>query len=408
MIDILLQRAGKEEGIWLMVVSLRDFKQVNDMFGQQVGDSFLKEISSFLCEVAPKDSVYRFNGDEFAILYDKSQKEDVERCVQTISDRMEAVWEAGEYRCFLSAVIGVVEKTENNQTIESMIQSVEYAVAEAKKRKDNSIYYCDEKMLEEMERKKKIIQILKDKLKDGNFEMYYQPIYAVSAKKFLYAESLIRMNDTPIGPIYPSEFIPIAEETGIIIEMTYLILDKVCKFVKKILEEEIEIQSVHVNFSAIQFSQIDLENKVIEIIKQNGIPSSSIKIEFTESAIAESTEVVTNFAVAMRREGIKMGLDDFGIGYSNIATVLNIPFNAVKLDKSLVWAAMKDKKSTLAIKNLIQVFRELGMQVVAEGVETEEQRQLVCDFGVAQIQGYYFSKPLPEKEAIQFLKENNK
>ena len=135
---------------------------------------------------------------------------------------------------------------------------------------------------------------------------------------------------------------------------------------------------------------------------------NSIKIEFTESALAESTESVTKFALSMKQQGIKMGLDDFGTGYSNIATVLRVPFSAVKLDKSLVWASMESKNSRLSMKNLMRAFKDLGMQVVAEGVETEEQRQLVYDFGVDQIQGYYYSKPLPEEEALEFFKKENK
>lgn len=408
MLEVLLQRSGKEKKFCLLVVSLRDFKHINDMFGQHTGDLVLQEFSQFLCEIAPKDSVYRFNGDEFAILYSDGKEEGIQYLIEKIQKRIEGIWYIRGYECKLSLAIGIVEQQEENQTLESLVQSVEYAVTEAKKRKDTYICYCDEKMLQQLVRKKQVIQILREKLEDKSFEMYYQPIYAVQEEKFLYAESLMRMNDTPIGPIYPSEFIPIAEETGIIIEMTYVILDKVCEFVKKLLEEGVEINSVHVNFSAIQFSQFNLDEKVIDIIKKNGIPNNSIKIEFTESALAESTETVTKFALSMKRQGIKMGLDDFGTGYSNIATVLKIPFNAIKLDKSLVWAAMENKNSRLSMKNLMKAFKDLGMQVVAEGVETEEQRQLVCDFGVDQIQGYYYSKPLSEEQALEFFKQQKK
>lgn len=408
MLDVLLQRSGKEKRFYLLVVSLRNFKHINDMFGQHTGDIALQEFSQFLCEVAPRYGVYRFNGDEFAVLYPNGEDEKLRHSIKMIRERMNHTWNINGYECMLSVAIGVMKQGEKKQTLESVIQSVEYAVSKAKQEKENHICYCDDKMFEQLMRKKQIVRILKEKLNDKSFEMYYQPIYAVQEGKFLYAESLIRMNNTPIGPIYPSEFIPIAEETGIIIEMTYIILDKVCKFVKKLLEANIEINSVHVNFSPIQFSQFNLEEKVIDIIKQNGIPMNSIKIEFTESALAESTESVTKFALSMKQQGIKMGLDDFGTGYSNIATVLRVPFSAVKLDKSLVWASMESENSRLSMKNLMRAFKDLGMQVVAEGVETEEQRQLVCDFGVDQIQGYYYSKPLPEEEALEFFKKENK
>jgi len=163
------------------------------------------------------------------------------------------------------------------------------------------------------------------------------------------------------------------------------------------------IESIHVNFSAMQFSQPDLAQRVLEIISRNHTPMSAIKIEFTESTLAESTQAVTEFTLRMLEHGIKMGLDDFGTGYSNIATVINIPFGTVKLDKSLVWVSMENEKSALAVKNLSRTFKELGMKVVAEGVETEEQRKLVVDFGVDQIQGYFYAKPMPEGEMEEFM-----
>ncbi len=158
--------------------------------------------------------------------------------------------------------------------------------------------------------------------------------------------------------------------------------------------------------AAIQFSQPDLSRKVLEIIQRNGTPMSAVKIEFTESTLAENPQVVTDFALEMRKHGIEMGLDDFGTGYSNIATVIRIPFGTIKLDKSLVWASIDNPTSALTIRHLVHAFRDLGMTVIAEGVETESQRQLVEDIGVEQIQGYYYSKPLSMEEMEEFLKIN--
>ena len=286
------------------------------------------------------------------------------------------------------------------------MSAIEYAVYQAKTGKYGEVLYCDRSMLGKLERRKQIIQILKDQLAGGDVEMYYQPIYCVDSGKFMYAESLMRMNNTPIGPVYPSEFIPIAEETGLIIELTYLILDKVCKYINRLRAQGLPIEAIHVNFSAIQFSQPDLTAKVLDIIQRNGTPMSMVKLEFTESTLAENPQVVTDFAIEMKRHGIIMGLDDFGTGYSNIATVISIPFGTIKLDKSLVWASMDNQTSALAVKHLVETFKDLGMAVVAEGVETEEQRQLVIDFGVEQIQGYYYSKPLSQQGMEEFLRKN--
>ncbi|MFR6099908.1 MAG: EAL domain-containing protein [Longibaculum sp.] len=258
-------------------------------------------------------------------------------------------------------------------------------------------------MLGQLERKNQIIQILKEKLEDESFEMYYQPIYDLKTQQFIHLESLMRLNHTPLGSLSPAEFIPIAEETGLIIEITYVIIKKVCQFINELQKLGIKHKLIHINFSAIQFSQPDLSEKVLQIINQYHIPLSSIEIEFTESTLAKSSQVVNEFALEMMRHGIYLGLDDFGTGYSNLTTVINIPFKTVKLDKSLVYAAMESHQSSLAIQHISSAFQELGMNIIAEGIETVEQKDMMEKFQINQIQGYYYAKPMSDKDVEKFL-----
>lgn len=396
----------KQEGKFVLAVfSLRDFRQINSACGQRRGDRFLKEICNFLCTVGPAGAVYRFNGDEFALLFPTGDEMEIRGCLKAVVRRMEQPWQIDDYRYTLSMAIGLISNTGEQDTLENMISAVEYSVFCAKNDKEKKICYCDQEMRDMMARRQEIVRILRDKLNDQSFEMYYQPIYSVKSGKFLYMESLMRIPDSPIGPIYPSEFIPVAEETGMIIELTYVLLDKVCKLVNHLLASGIEVEACHVNFSAVQFSQPDLAEKVLHIIYENGTPMSAVKIEFTESILAENPEVVTAFAMEMGKHGIVMGLDDFGMGYSNFSSVIRIPFGIIKLDKSLVDAGAVNPTSELAIRNLVRTFHQLGMAVLAEGVETEEQKEMVIDFGVDQIQGYYYSRPLPEAELEVFLRK---
>lgn len=406
MMKWLLTRHPDREFV-LMVISLREFRQINNACGQQRGDRFLKEVCNFLCRISPKGTVYRFNGDEFALLFTGGDEMEIRRCHREVEKRMEQPWQVEEYRYTLSVAIGIISHSDMQDTLENMISAIEYAVSQAKSDVGRRVCYCDQEMREMMARRRKIVQILKDKLANQNFEMYYQPIYSVKTGKFLYLESLMRIPDSPVGPIYPSEFIPIAEETGMIVEITYVILDKVCKLVNHLLGLGINIESCHVNFSGIQFSQPDLAKKVLDIISRNGTPASAIKIEFTESFLAENPEIVTAFALEMGRHGIMMGLDDFGMGYSNFSTVIRIPFGIIKLDRSLICAGELNQKAELAIRNLVRTFHELGMAVLAEGVETEEQKEMVIALGVDQIQGYYYARPLPEGELVRFLEKQD-
>lgn len=405
MLSLLLTNYPDKE-FSLVVVSLREFRQINNACGQQNGDLFLKAIAQFLEQEGPAKNVYRFTGDEFSLLFIKEDESRVKQCVEHIRTRMHSPWEINDYRFTLSTAIGIIKHTDHTQTLENVISSIEYAITRAKTDKYGSVCYCDSRMLQELDRRRQIISILKEKLADQSFEMYYQPIFEVSSGKFLYAESLMRINQTPIGPIYPSEFIPIAEETGLLIEITYVILEKVCQFLTQLIELKIPMRSIHVNFSAIQFSQQDLAKKVLQIMERNHTPTGALKIEFTESTLAETPSVVRDFAFEMEHHGIMMGLDDFGTGYSNIATVISLPFATVKLDKSLVDATMDNARSASAIRNLIRTFKDLNMNVVAEGIETEAQRKLVVSFGVDQIQGYYYSRPLPAGAMIEFLQKN--
>ena len=402
MLGLMLKKVPKKKFV-LAVASLRDFRQINNACGQQKGDELLKIICQFLKKIGRRENVYRFSGDEFALLFTHEDEAQIRQCMNDIQARMEQPWQVDEYHFMLNMVIGVVQYSGEGESLERLVNSIEYAISQAKSGKYGQICYCDKEMLEKLERRRKVIQVLKEKLDDESFQMYYQPIYSVKSGRFFYAESLMRIPDSPIGPIYPSEFIPVAEETGLIVNITYIILDKVCKFINHLMSKGIYVGSIHVNFSALQFSQPNLSERVLEIIRSNGTPMSAIKIEFTESTLAESPQVVTDFTMKMKEHGIKMGLDDFGTGYSNIATVINIPFGTVKLDKSLVWVSMKNENSALAVKNLTRTFKELGMKVIAEGVETEAQRKLVVDFGVDQIQGFYYAKPMPEAEMEEFM-----
>ena len=399
----LLIKKHPEKQFTLAVVSLRQFRQINNVCGQHKGDEFLRKICGYLCEIGPRDGVYRFSGDEFALLFTSESDGDIKECLAAIRERMKQPWEVEEYRFTLSVAVGVIRRTRSGDTLETAINSIEYAVFQAKTVRHGFICYCDEVMLAELERRNSVIQILKDELKNPSFEMYYQPIYSAEDGAFHYAESLMRLNHTPIGPVYPSEFIPVAEETGLIIEITYIILDKVCKYINRLTEQGIEVGAIHVNFSAVQFSEPDLAQKVLDIIKRNGTPFTKIKIEFTESTLAENPRLVTEFAYEMNQYGIMIGLDDFGTGYSNISTVFHIPFGTVKLDKSLVYAAMEKKTAFYAVRNLISAFKNLGMRVIAEGVETEEQKRLVLDCQVDQIQGFYYSRPMSEDDMEAFM-----
>lgn len=387
----------------ICVISLRSFKQINDFLGQQNGDFLLKELSHYLQVTCKPHAVFRFKGDEFAILIRNSDIEKIESLLEVINQKIIVPWNIKNMQCHLSCVIGVINYPNSALTIENLIYALEAAISIAKDQKEGNICYCDKEIFNQIQRKNKIIEILKEKIETRDFEMYYQPIISLDTKKFLYAESLMRIQDSPLGPLSPGEFIPIGEEAGLIVDLTYIILDKVCAFIEDIVKQGIVIEAIHVNFSALQFHQPNLIDEVLSIINSYTIPASAIKLEFTESTVAKNTEIVTEFALAMKKHGVLMGLDDFGTGYSNLSTVVDIPFSTVKLDKSLIWSALQQNRFATTVKNIIKMFKDLNMSVVAEGVETKEQNDFITKSGVDQIQGFYYAKPMNAQDTKDFL-----
>lgn len=396
----------KDASFTILLVSLRNFKQVNDTYGQQNGDEFLKTVCNYLSNTVKPYQLYRYNGDEFAVLIPESDKETVIRLVKAIDGRFNQPWKSRDFRCMIGTVIAVTTYPKSADTIEDLINALEYTVSVAKDGKNGNICYCGPGMLDHVKRRFKVIDVLKDALAQGGFQVYYQPIWSVEKQCFTLAESLLRLPATPLGPLYSSEFIPIAEETGLIVDITYYVLDTVCRFVHDLLDSGITmLESVTVNFSGVQFSQHNPAEKVISIIESHGIPYRMIKIEITESVLAESRQELEEFIDLMHAKGAEVSLDDFGTGYCNLVSVLSMDVDVIKLDKSLLWAAQKDQKTAIMMKSLARSVHELGMRVVSEGVETDEQRAFAEECCCDWIQGYYYAKPMPGEDAKRFLAE---
>ncbi len=399
----------KKHPFTIIVLSLREFKVINDTHGQQSGDYLLAALSSFLRkELGLREGeIYRYSGDEFALLLRHGDEAIIKALMAKILARMSQAWEVPGCTCLLSAAFGIVNYPQTSDHLASLINGLEYAMTYAKSDAEHAhVCYCTPELLKTSKRRHIIAEELEANLASGGFELHYQPIFAVESGRFIKAEALLRMPSARLERVFPDEFIPVAEESGLIIEITYLVLDKVCRFIQRLAADGIELESINVNFSALQFMQKDLIPRMLAIMEHHQVPYPKIKIELTESTLAENAEVITACLYQMNELGIRIGLDDFGTGYSNLISVLDLPIDTVKLDKSLVWSAVKNERCSIAVKNFSRAFRELSMTVLAEGVETEEQRQFVVDAGCTLIQGYLYARPMPEEAFVAFLKEH--
>lgn len=383
----------------LLVISLRGFKQVNDLHGQYSGDALLEAVSKYLRSKPlglKEGEVYRYSGDEFALLLlDQKDSQRLEQLTGDIAARFSSPWNADACTCMLSAAIGMARCPETSDTLEELMNGLEYAVSISKKsEKNTAVCFCTPELLEQYRRRQAIVDLLRQNLQNDGFDVHFQPIWDIEAQRFVVAEALLRLNDAQLGSISPNEFIPIAEESGLIIDMTYLVLDKVCRRLRSLLDQGLDFNGISVNFSALQFTQNDLVPRMLEILKRHDIPFSQIKIELTESALIENSETVMAFIHEVHKLGIRIGLDDFGTGYSNLATVVKLPFDTIKLDKSLIWSAVSNDRFAILVQNLTRALRELGRHILAEGVENEAQRSFVVGCGCHYIQGFFYARPM--------------
>jgi diguanylate cyclase len=393
----------KKSKIIVMSISLNDFKFINDKFGQVNGDVLLKTIANFLGETVSLTSVYRYGGDKFAIIFDKQRLETAGDDICKIADRFNLPWKIQNCTCHLGAGIGVAYCPETANNMQELVSMLESAVEKAKKSGITQPVFCDRETIGLVRRKHFIKDILSDALENDTFGIYYQPLYSIKHNRFFEAEALLRLADENGKFLSPEEFIPIAEETGLIVDIGYMVVDKVCKYIRTLLQSGIEISTISINLSVVQLMKSDIVPRLLQIIHGNGISPSRIVFEITESILVSNYGMVAEKIKELSESGIRFALDDFGTGYSNLSHVIDLPFHMIKFDKSLIWDSMTNQKCYILICDLTKTFKNMNFLVIAEGVETLEHDTFVQLCGCDRIQGYRYARPMTASKANGYL-----
>jgi EAL domain-containing protein (putative c-di-GMP-specific phosphodiesterase class I) len=245
--------------------------------------------------------------------------------------------------------------------------------------------------------------LLHDALKNDGFEVYYQPLYNVYDCNFTEAEALLRLRDRSGNFVSPDEFIPVAEQSGLIMEIGNLVLDKVCKYIRSMLKCSADIDTISVNLSVVQLMQENAVSSLMDIIRRNGISPNRILFEVTESTLVSDYELISGKLREMKEQGVQFALDDFGTGYSNITHVTDMPFDVVKIDKSLIWESMENRKCNIMIRELAKTFKDINLSVIAEGVETKEQDDFARECKCDKIQGFRYARPMPVSQVGDYF-----
>ena len=379
----------------IMLIGMRDFSEINDVYGHSGGDAVLFQAARRLEGLSRGGFVYRLGGDEFVVLlpYYSSCEQD-ERLYEIVS-AMRLPWSVGGHEVRIRAATVELRYLDNGWKTENVVNRLEFSLAEAK-RKNLELLRFDQAMSKRYAKRKRIQDSMKTAVEEGRFEAWFQPIYSAETGRFDTAEALVRMRDDRGRLLSPADFVPLAEKSEIIDDITWVVVHGSCDLLQS--GSVPELKQVSVNLTARQLLQPGITRRLLALLAEHGVEPRQIKLEITERTVTENGALVASVMQEMRDCGFEFMMDDFGTGYSNLSSTVSMPFAYIKLDKSLIDGICEDRDSGLMVSTLIPFFHKVGEKVVAEGIETEEQAEAAVAFGADRLQGYYFAKPMPADE----------
>lgn len=396
--------------IAVIFLDIDNFKNINDILGHDFGDRLLILFSKILCSnLSANDFACRIGGDEFLIAATCLNNEND---IHMISDKILNIFKEpfNVYRkqIDLTASIGISVYPDDALEPISLMKNSDIAMYEAKRDGKNRYFLYNRNLIDALLRKSKIEAGLKDAIQNDGFDIFYQPKIKANANTLSGFEALLRWKSPELGMVSPAEFIPIAEESDLIIEIGSWVMQNACKQINIWNALGLNYGTISINVSSAQFMQHDFVNKVKNIISESKVNPKQIEIEITETLIMVNIEESINKMQKLQEIGITISLDDFGTGYSSLNYLRRIPINIIKIDKSFIDNICFNYEDRAVTNFIIQFAHQLNYEVVAEGIETSEQLEILKEMHCDKIQGYYFSKPLPKDKAKEFILSSSK
>jgi diguanylate cyclase (GGDEF)-like protein/PAS domain S-box-containing protein len=393
------------EQVALLFLDLDRFKTINDSLGHQVGDQLLKLVAERLSSVIREtDTVCRLGGDEFVLLVAEiEQHEFISQVAEKVLNVLRAPFHVSGYVLSISASIGISLYPDDAADVDVLLKHADLAMYQAKSRGRNNFQFFDATMDLRAARRLSLESSLRAALEREELQLYYQPKLDLISHRVVGFEALIRWHSHEHGAVPPDRFIPIAEETGLIMPIGEWVIDETCRQIAQWRAEGYDDMPVAINISLIQLTRTDLENTLVGHLHKHGIPSRLIELEFTESVLLQDFETAMDALQSLRRLGFTLTIDDFGVGYSSLNYLNRFPINVLKIDRSFVTSACEDQDAAIIVQAVVNLSHDLKLSVIAEGCETVEQldylKRIACD----QVQGYLISRPMPAADVRQFL-----
>ncbi|MBE0579500.1 EAL domain-containing protein [Devosia sp.] len=407
--DLDARRAEKNEPmrvVSLMIIDIDDFKHVNDSFGHLVGDELLMQVARRLRRALPDDAVLaRLGGDEFVVYRrDVGGQQPVDGDAQALLDAFEAPFLLEGLNLQTRVSIGVVTSADAHDQIDDLMTKADLALYSAKGDGKGKSQVFHAQMDIDYHYRQRLKADLRQAIQTGGLALAFQPLIDIATRKVVTCEALARWNHPELGQVPPSVFIPLAEETGLISDITGWVIAEAIRQCRSWPGDV----AVAVNVSTRDFRGMDVEKVVDAALKASGLPPTRLEIEVTETALIEEPEIAKSVLAALAARGVEIALDDFGTGYSSLSYLSALPFSKLKIDQSFVQDIEHDQRSLRLLANVANLGRDLDLTVVAEGVETSGQFELMlAKTQIQQVQGYLFSRPLPARDIAELITHLN-
>lgn len=403
--DLLSMAKRNNQEFAVMFLDLDRFKDINDSLGHSIGDVLLIESATRLSSVLrEEDTVARLGGDEFIIILPNTTMEGATQVAQKLLNIFNQSFQINEHELRISCSIGIALYPSDGSDFETLYKNADTAMYRAKQDGRNNFNFFTEEMQKYSLRTLELGNALRHVLVRNELQLYYQPQFSTQSKKIIGVEALLRWNHPELGAISPAEFIPIAEENGTILAIGEWVLRSAVQQAKMWLDQGHEPIVMAVNLSAVQFRSPSLPYLISAIMKEIGLPPEYLELELTESVAMHDPQKAISIMKELHNQGIRMSIDDFGTGYSSLSYLKKFKVYKLKIDQSFVRDINIDPEDKAIVAAIINMAKSLGLLTIAEGVETIGQLEYLKNKGCDEIQGYYFSKPLPTEdfEALRF------
>ncbi len=389
----------------VLFIDLDNFKTVNDSLGHAAGDRLLEAVAQRLFTRARReDTLGRLGGDEFILILEQVREApEAAQVAQELLTLLEAPFHIAGQDVYVQSSIGISIYPEDAREAGELVRDADAAMYQAKRAGRGTFRYYTEALTAAAQTKLTLDTRLRRALEQREFELYYQPLYRIADRRLIGLEALVRLNQPGLPPVGPAEFIPVLEETGQITALGAWVTQEACRQGRAWLDEGLDFGRIAINLSPLEVRRGQTDERIRAALQSSGLPADRLELEITESGLMEQGERAEAFLHNLRSIGVQLAIDDFGTGYSSLAYLKRFPVSKLKIDRGFVRDLPGDVSDAQLVQTMVAMGRNLGISVVAEGVETEEQLAYLQELGCESAQGYLFSKPRPAAEVRAWL-----